>query len=100
MDGGLRLDGTMIPRRVKRLFDQRGEPRIERGSAALLLWRGRKRSIELINLSSSGAMIVCDGDAHIGEDVTLWLTDHAPIEASVQWVRDGRIGLHFRRTLR
>lgn len=95
MSEGLRLDGTMIPRRVKRLFDQRGEPRQAGPVTALFDWRGASLTVRLANLSPSGAMLVCSEIPHIGEAVALHLPDRAPMSAVVRWVRDGRIGIHF-----
>ena len=95
MDDGLRLDGTMIPRRVKRLFDQRAEPRLAVPASADLHWRGAASEVGLANISASGAMIESPATPHIGEQVTLALVGEAPVRAVVRWVRDGRIGLHF-----
>ncbi len=95
MAGELSLDGTMIPRRVKRMFDQRREPRLAAAATALFDWRGTSLSIRLGNLSASGAMLICDEIPNIGEAVTLHLRDRAPMPAVVQWVRGGRIGIHF-----
>ena len=95
MGEGLRLEGKMIPRRVKRMFDERGEPRAANPVTARLEWRGASLAIRVANVSPSGAMVVCDEVPHIGEAVTLALPGHAPAAAVVRWVRDGRIGLHF-----
>ncbi len=95
MTGGLRLDGTMIPRRVKRMFDERGEPREAGAASALLEWRGASLPVRLTNLSPSGAMILCSEIPHIGEAVALQLPDRRTVPGVVRWVSDGRIGLHF-----
>ena len=90
------LDGGMIPRTVKRAFDQREEPRNEAShAAAVLTARGRDRDVRLVNLSPSGAMAVYDGTVHIGEHVSLTLLDKAAVTGHVRWVRDGRVGIHF-----
>jgi PilZ domain len=90
-----RLDGSMIPRSVKRMFDERAEPREEAGASATFEWRGRSIAVELTNVSTSGAMVICDKIPHIGETVALHLPDHEPAAGVVTWVRDGRIGIHF-----
>lgn len=95
MNEGLRLDGMMIPRRVKRMFDQRGEARLTTPASAQLDWRGCPYDVHLANISVSGAMIEWSHIPHIGEQVILTLPGEAPSPAQVQWVRDGRIGLHF-----
>jgi hypothetical protein len=91
----MRLDGTMIPRRVKRMFDQRAEPRLAMPTSAELEWRGARHEVLLANISASGAMIACPHEPHIGERVILSLPGEAPVPALVRWVRNGRIGLHF-----
>jgi hypothetical protein len=92
---GLRLDGKMIPRSVKRMFDERGEPRADGDDLVLLIWRGAALPVRLVNRSPSGAMVSCREIPHIGETVALQLPDRLPIEGVVRWVRDGRIGVHF-----
>jgi hypothetical protein len=91
----LRLDGSMVPRRVRRMFDQRAEPRVTVPASAELSWRGTTSEVRLANISTSGAMIASAALPHIGERVTLTLAGEAPAPAEVRWVRDGRIGLHF-----
>ncbi len=95
MTGGLRVDGTMIPRRVKRMFDERGEAREAGGTSALFEWRGRSILVRPANLSPSGAMVLCSEIPHIGEAVALKLPERRAVPGVVRWVRDGRIGLHF-----
>jgi hypothetical protein len=85
----------MIPRGVKRLFDQRAEPRSEAHASAVLEWRGTTQVVTLVNQSRSGAMVVCAKIPHIGEAVALQLPDRSPLAGVVSWVRDGRIGIHF-----
>ena len=90
------LDGGMIPRTVKRMFDERAEPRAEgHSNTAVLHHGGGKHVIRLGNLSSSGAMIVYSGTLRIGETVTLQLLDHGAVTGQVRWVRDGRVGINF-----
>lgn len=96
LSSGFGLDGRMIPRRVKRLFDQREGNRDELdGVPARLSWRGEVLDVRLVNLSSSGAMLMCDEVPNIGERVALQLPDRRAAPADVSWVRDGRIGIHF-----
>ncbi len=100
MEGGMRLDGTIIPRRFKRLFDQRAEPRPADATSALLEWRGQTLAVELANRSPSGAMVLCRQIPHIGDAVVLTLPERAPIDGFVCWVRDGRIGIYFATAVR
>ena len=90
------LDGAMIPRTVKRMFDERGEERVEAGSqTAVLLHRGQKHVVRMVNLSASGAMVIYPGMPHIGEQVSLQLLGRDAIAGHVMWVRDGKIGVNF-----
>ena len=100
MTAGLRLEGSMIPRRVKRMFDERGEPRDIAQTAAAIEWRGASLAVGLDNVSASGAMLVCSEIPHIGEAMTLHMPDRPPMPAVVCWVRDGRIGIHFSASLK
>ena len=93
---GLSLSGTMIPRKIRRYFDQRCEERREpECTSAMLEWRGEATSVTLCNLSSEGAMISFASIPNIGEPVTLQLLDRSPVRGQVRWVRDGRIGINF-----
>ena len=96
MSTRFQLHGDMIPRAVKRVFDERAEERIESGSSTgVLTFRKRNHVVTLVNLSRSGAMIRFAGDAHIGESVSLQLLDRGAIEGQVRWLRDGRMGVSF-----
>lgn len=90
------LDGSMIPRNVRRMFDQRSEPRTDGESqSAVLTLRGRNHVVRLLNVSRSGAMLVFPLTIRIGEEVRLQLLGHGPIAAEVRWARDGKIGINF-----
>ena len=96
MAAKFKLDGGMIPRTVKRMFDERSEERFPaESSTAVMAIRGRKHVIRLINTSDSGAMVICPLVPHIGEELTLQLLDRGTVTARVRWVRDGRIGVNF-----
>ena len=96
MTSRFQLHGSMIPRTVKRMFDERSEQRMETESqTAILSLRGRNNIVGLVNLSSSGAMLRFTGDAHIGESVSLQLLDRGTIDGQVRWLRDGRMGVFF-----
>ena len=89
------LNGSMIPRTVRRMFDARSEPREPASQAVLLELRGRKHEVRLVNLSTSGAMIDFDSMPRIGEEVALHLGDRGPVAGQICWVRDGQIGVTF-----
>lgn len=100
MSSRYQLHGSMIPRTVRRMFDQRGEERLEAESqTAVLSLRGRNHIVGLANLSRSGAMVRFTGDAHIGEIVSLQLLDRGTIDGQVRWLRDGRMGVYFAQPL-
>jgi hypothetical protein len=90
------LDGSMIPRTEKRSIDERGEARHAAvSSTAVLEFRGRKHVVRLINISSSGAMVIFPHIPNIGERLTVQLLDRGIVVSQVRWVKDGRIGLSF-----
>ena len=93
------LNGSMIPRSVRRMFDERSEPREEDSSSAVLELRGRRHKVRLGNLSPSGAMVIFPLMPHIGEPVVLHLSGRGPVPGQVCWVRDGRIGVTFAASL-
>jgi PilZ domain-containing protein len=94
--GAVMLNGSMIPRTVRRMFDERSEPRQETVSqTAVLELRGRKHVVRLLNLSRSGAMISFQSMPNIGEAVAIHLSDRGRVCGNICWVRDGRIGVNF-----
>lgn len=98
MPGKFGLDGDMIPRSVKRMFDQREEPRFDvegELQTAVLTRRGQNHVVRVGNISTSGVMVVYAGVPNIGESVTLQLLDHGAVAGQVRWVRDGRVGINF-----
>ena len=96
MSSRFQLHGDMIPRAVKRMFDERSEERIDAGSqTAALTIRGRNHLVPLINLSRSGVMVRFTGNARIGESVSVQLLDRGSIAGQVRWLRDGRMGVYY-----
>jgi hypothetical protein len=90
------LDGSMVPRSVRRCVDQRCEPRHEvEFQTAVLELRGRRHTVELLNLSSSGAMVMFALIPCIGETIRLRLSGRGEVGGTVCWVRDGKIGVTF-----
>lgn len=90
------LHGSMIPRSVKRMFDERTELREPAESeTAVFEVRGRKHMVRLANVSPSGAMVIFALMPNIGEKVVLHLLSRGRVEGQVCWVRDGRIGVNF-----
>jgi hypothetical protein len=90
------LDGASIPRHEKRSIDERTEARFPAvSSTAVLDFRGRKHVVRLVNISSSGAMVLFPHMPNIGERLPLQLLDRGVVSSQVRWVKDGRIGLSF-----
>ncbi|MFL6726060.1 MAG: PilZ domain-containing protein [Sphingomicrobium sp.] len=90
------LDGAMIPRNETRAIDERAEVRHPSlSSTAVLEFRGRKHVVRLVNVSSSGAMVIFPHVPNIGERLPLQILDRGVVSTQVRWVRDGRIGLSF-----
>ena len=93
------LHGSMIPRSVKRMFDERAEPREPAESqTAVLEIRGRKHMVRLANLSPSGAMVTFSLMPNIGEEVALHLLSRGRVKGQVCWVREGKVGVNFAAT--
>ena len=98
MPGKTGLEGGMIPRSVRRIFDQRDEPRFDvegELQTAVMEHRGRNHVVRVGNISKSGVMVVYADVPNIGETVTLQLLDHGAVAGHVRWVRDGRVGINF-----
>lgn len=90
------LDGAMVPRSVTRCWDQRSEPRSEVGSqTAVLKIRERSHVVRIVNISSSGAMVIFSLIPHIGETISIELAGRGTVPGSVCWVRGGKIGISF-----
>ena len=91
-----RLCGEMIERAEKRTVDQRSEARHENlVDCSTLFFRGGVHLVPVVNISTRGAMIVCDLEPWIGESVIIRFEGCSPIYAAVKWVRGGRVGLGF-----
>lgn len=96
MASGFFLDGTMIPRHAARTIDERTEVRhAALSGTGVLDFRGRKHVIRLVNISSSGAMVIFPHTPNIGERLNLQLLDRGLVSAQVRWVKEGRVGLSF-----
>ena len=92
--GGGGLAGLRIARQERRLTDQRREDRhwgvVDR---ALLVFRRKKTLVRVVNVSSSGMMIEADIMPRIGERVGIEFEGFDRLQATVSWVKQGRIGL-------
>jgi hypothetical protein len=87
--------GGWISRTLRRLFDQREEPRGGGGQTAVLTHDGREHVVQVSNISSSGAMVAFAESPRVGDAVTLRLLDHGAVAGQVRWVRGGHVGINF-----
>ena len=90
------LAGSIIPRSVRRVVDQRFEAR-HSGLVddAVLGARGREQLVRVVNVSREGAMVAPALGLRIGEPVTLRLAGDIRVAGSIRWIRDGRMGINF-----
>ena len=88
------LAKILIPRVERRTTNQRREDRF-RGivERATLVFRRKKLLVKVVNVSESGLMIETGVDARIGERVQVEFEGFEPLQGTVRWVREGRIGL-------
>ena len=90
------LEGVKVPRSEFRRKDQRGEDRHRLADEhAVVRHAGESHTVELINVSQGGAMIVADFAPHLWDQVYLVLGESGAVECAVTWIRDGKIGLEF-----
>lgn len=88
-----------LPRNMMR-EEQRAEPRREcDAESATLFVRGRATAASVINISTQGAMVETGARPSLDEHVVIAFEGCTPLHASVRWVKDGRVGLHFGREL-
>ncbi|MEA3066147.1 MAG: hypothetical protein QOJ27_2608 [Sphingomonadales bacterium] len=91
------LTNIAIKREEARVTDQRLEDRhygaVERST---IIFRRRRSEVDVVNVSSRGAMIVADIEPRIGEKLDIEISgDSNRTRCVVRWVREGRIGLEF-----
>jgi hypothetical protein len=88
------LAGVAIAREERRSADQRGEERHrDRIARAILIFRGKKLLVPVINLSSGGLMIEGEVAPTIGESVGVEVEGVGRLQGIVRWIRGGRIGV-------
>jgi hypothetical protein len=76
--------------------DRRCEPRHEGLiDSAVILFRGERHSVPVLNISTRGTMIESGLTPRLGETVLVEFPECSRIHAFVRWARDGRIGLNF-----
>jgi hypothetical protein len=64
---------------------------------AAILYRGKRALVAVANMSNGGVTIETALTPEIGEPLLLELPGREPAEASVRWVKPGRVGLALSR---
>lgn len=85
-----------IKREAARMTDQRLEDRhfgvVQRST---IVFRRRRHEVDVVNVSSRGAMIIAPIEPRIGEKIDIQFADSNRTRCVVRWIRDDRIGLEF-----
>ena len=90
------LRSVVVPREDRHRSNSRYEDRHRlMNEQVRLTHKGRRRKVELINLSGGGAMVSGDFKPKLWDRVELHLGENGTIECAVCWVREDRIGLEF-----
>jgi len=90
------LDGSIVPRNATRHINERMEERVDaRSQTAVLDFRGRKHVVRLVNISTSGAMVIFSLIPNIGEGISMQLIGRSRVDGYVCWVKGGKIGVSF-----
>jgi len=88
------LAAILIPREERRTTNQRREDRyrgiVER---ATIVFRRKKTLVKVVNVSESGMMVESSIEPRIGERVSVEFDGFEPLQGTICWVREGRIGL-------
>jgi hypothetical protein len=83
-----------LPKGERRQGDRRRQPRhhgiVEQ---AAILYRGKKAMMPVANVSESGLTLDTGLVPEIGETMLVELAGGPPVEATVCWVKKGRVGL-------
>ena len=74
MSATFKLDGKMIPRSVKRMFDERREPRNAAHTAATMEHRGRRHDVAIANAKAAAMVNVQAIAAEAAQDLVARLS--------------------------
>ena len=90
------LRSVVVPREGPRTLNSRYEDRHRlTGEQVRLTHKGKRRKVELINLSGGGAMVSGTFKPKLWDRVELRLGENGTIDCAVCWIRGDRIGLEF-----
>ena len=87
--------GRPFGQALRRLLDERDEPRTGASQTAVMSLRGANHVVRVSNLSRSGVNISFSGTIADGERVTIQLLDHGLVGGQVRWTRENRVGIQF-----
>src|SRR3954452_11400545 len=90
------LRSVVVPREDRHRTNSRYEDRHRLlNEQVRLTYKGKKRPVDLINLSGGGAMVSGAFKPNLWDRVELHLGENGTIECAVCWIREDRIGLEF-----
>lgn len=90
------LSAIPIKRQETRVTNQRLEDRHRNVvEQANIVFRRRRMSVDVINVSSRGAMLAVEIEPRIGEKLDILFTPENKTKCAVRWVRPGRVGVEF-----
>ena len=90
------LEGSMVQREEARRGNHRGGDRHRlEAQRATVQYVGQVHDVEVVNLSSGGAMIRCNFSPRLWDLLQLQLGEGPGIECAVRWLRDDIVGLEF-----
>lgn len=94
--GATALSDVAVKRAEARRADSRGGDRHRLAAQSLtVLYKRKKYTVDLINLSGGGAMIEGPLSPKLWDRIDVDFGTTGRLEAAVRWVKDGRIGLEF-----
>jgi hypothetical protein len=95
-EAGAGLAKIAIRRQEARVTDQRLEDRhFDKVEEAAIVFRRKKLTVAVVNVSSRGAMLRAEIEPRIGEKIDILFTPETKTRCAVRWVREGRIGIEF-----
>jgi hypothetical protein len=90
------LTRIAIKRQETRITNQRLEDRHRNlVEEANVVFRRRRMTVGVVNVSSRGAMLAADIEPRIGEKIDILFTPDNKTKSVVRWVREGRVGIEF-----
>lgn len=94
--GDAGLQSVAVPRSESRKGSTRGGDRHRLAAEKVTITHaGKPREVELVNLSSGGAMLAGDFSPNLWDPVDLHLDSGMVLGCVVRWIKGGRVGLQF-----